>query len=68
MQPISLSGGAQAPRLQKRLALCLCCFVPLLCLSLAPAAGLLLPADPRSPGALGYGLAQLALTLPVFWL
>ena len=68
MQPISLSGGAGALRLQKRLALCLCCFVPLLCLSLAPAAGLPLPASPRAPGALGCGLAQLALTLPVFWL
>ena len=57
----------ETPRLKKRLLSSLCFLVPLMYLTMGHMAGLPLPAflEGHGAGALWYGLAQLALTLPV---
>lgn len=60
----------ETPRLKRRLAQSLCFLVPLMYLSMGHMIGLPLPAflEGGGPGALVYGLLQLALTLPVCWI
>ncbi len=60
----------ETPRLKKRLIHSLCFLVPLMYLSMGHMIGLPLPPflEGGGPGALVYGLLQLALTLPVCWI
>ena len=60
----------ETPRLKKRLIFSLCFLVPLMYLSMGHMIGLPLPPflEGAGPGALVYGLLQLALTLPVCWI
>lgn len=60
----------ETPRLKKRLIHSLCFLVPLMYLSMGHMIGLPLPPflEGDGPGALVYGLLQLALTLPVCWI
>ena len=60
----------ETPRLKKRLVYSLCFLVPLMYLSMGHMIGLPLPPflDGHGGGALAYGFAQLALTLPVCWI
>ena len=60
----------ETPRLKKRLVRSLCFLVPLMYLSMGHMIGLPLPPflEGSGPGALVYGLLQLALTLPVCWI
>ena len=60
----------ETPRLKKRLLHSLCFLVPLMYLSMGHMIGLPLPPflEGGGPGALVYGLLQLALTLPVCWI
>lgn len=60
----------ETPRLKKRLICSLCFLVPLMYLSMGHMIGLPLPPflEGAGPGALVYGLLQLALTLPVCWI
>ena len=60
----------ETPRLKKRLIYSLCFLVPLMYLSMGHMIGLPLPPflEGAGPGALVYGLLQLALTLPVCWI
>ena len=60
----------ETPRLKKRLVHSLCFLVPLMYLSMGHMIGLPLPPflEGGGPGALVYGLLQLALTVPVCWI
>jgi Cu2+-exporting ATPase len=59
----------ETPLLKRRLIVSLCFLVPLMYLSMGHMAGLPLPPalDGHGLGALWFGLAQLAFTLPVCW-
>lgn len=62
---VTAPDAAGVPALRQRLVFSLCFLAPLLYLGAAPAAGLPLPGF--LAGAPGYGLAQLALALPLCW-
>ena len=60
----------ETPRLKRRLLTSLCFLIPLMYCSMGHMIGLPLPPflEGNGAGALGFGLVQLALTLPVCWI